>query len=120
MHSVRFITADKAVGAPGFQAVWTEVQDGASGAPCHHSYFRCARSQFCIPTDLKCDGTRNCGIHNGEPDTSDEDECKLDSFSNFQSVYTETKISKSSSNVQYYKKGPQHSFDFSLSTSLNL
>lgn len=41
---------------------------------CHNSFFRCAKSQFCIPMDLKCDGTRNCGIANVTYDHSDEED----------------------------------------------
>lgn len=74
-----FITADKAVGAPGFRAVWTEVQDRSSGTPCHHSYFRCSKSSFCIPAELRCDGVYNCGTEEGENDTSDEEQCKYES-----------------------------------------
>ncbi|XP_021958123.2 uncharacterized protein LOC110854036 isoform X3 [Folsomia candida] len=70
---ITFIMADKAIGAPGFRAVWTEVQDG-SISNCHNSFFRCAKSQFCIPMDLKCDGTRNCGIANVTYDHSDEED----------------------------------------------
>ncbi len=87
--------ADKAIGAPGFRAVWTEVQDG-SISNCHNSFFRmliwdnqynpvqknnsifsnigCKKSQFCIPMDLKCDGSKNCGIANIEYDHSDEED----------------------------------------------
>lgn len=72
----RFIMADKAIGAPGFRAVWTEVQDG-SNSNCqnsHNNLFRCKKSQFCIPMELKCDGTRNCGLKDGEFDDSDEED----------------------------------------------
>ncbi|ODN01954.1 Cubilin [Orchesella cincta] len=74
---VTFITADKAVGAAGFRAVWTEVQEvPRTTGGCHHSYFRCEKSLFCIPAELKCDGTSNCGTIEGIGDQSDEDQCE--------------------------------------------
>ncbi|XP_049849877.1 cubilin isoform X2 [Schistocerca gregaria] len=58
-----FISADKAVGAEGFRAVWTEVLD--SGA-CDQ--FSCAASNFCIASRLRCNREPNCGAN----DRSDE------------------------------------------------
>ncbi|XP_056630783.1 tolloid-like protein 2 [Diorhabda sublineata] len=61
-----FITADKAVGAQGFRAVWTEVIEGPS---CDE--FQCVKSGFCIPDKLRCNKVNNCGAD----DESDEEDC---------------------------------------------
>ena len=68
------------MGARGFQAVWTEVQLGSPSSPCHHMYFRCLKSQFCIPEELRCDGFRNCGSEADEFDNSDEENCEFYRF----------------------------------------
>ncbi|CAG9836029.1 unnamed protein product [Diabrotica balteata] len=62
-----FITADKAVGAQGFRAVWTEVIEGPS---CDE--FQCLKSGFCIPDKLRCNKINNCGAD----DDSDEEDCE--------------------------------------------
>ncbi|CAH1099815.1 unnamed protein product [Psylliodes chrysocephalus] len=62
-----FITADKAVGAQGFKAYWTEVLEGPS---CDE--FQCTRSGFCIPEKLRCNKINNCG----SDDDSDEENCE--------------------------------------------
>ncbi|XP_018580100.1 tolloid-like protein 1 [Anoplophora glabripennis] len=64
-----FITADKAVGAQGFRAVWTEVIEGPS---CDE--FQCSQTGFCIPDKLRCNKMNNCGAG----DESDEADCKLE------------------------------------------
>ncbi|XP_065169996.1 bone morphogenetic protein 1 isoform X3 [Atheta coriaria] len=64
-----FIAADKAVGAQGFRAVWTEVQEGPS---CDE--FQCKKSNFCIPNKLRCNGVNNCGAS----DRTDEDDCSVE------------------------------------------
>ncbi|XP_045469321.1 cubilin isoform X2 [Harmonia axyridis] len=64
-----FVAADKAVGAQGFRAVWTEVQEGPS---CDE--FQCETSGFCIPNKLKCNSVNNCGAE----DNSDEADCVKD------------------------------------------
>ncbi|XP_072386256.1 tolloid-like protein 1 isoform X2 [Diabrotica undecimpunctata] len=64
-----FITADKAVGAQGFRAVWTEVIEGPS---CDE--FQCLKSGFCIPDKLRCNKINNCGAD----DDSDEEDCASD------------------------------------------
>lgn len=63
----RFFVADKAVGAKGFKAVWTEIRDGPGCTE-----FLCQSSSFCIDRSLKCNGINNCG----QDDRSDEDQCK--------------------------------------------
>lgn len=67
-NSIRFsfITADKAVGAQGFRAIWTEVQEGPS---CDE--FQCHKSGFCIPNAMRCNMVNNCGAD----DNSDEESC---------------------------------------------
>ncbi|KAJ8981546.1 hypothetical protein NQ317_009805 [Molorchus minor] len=62
-----FITADKAVGAPGFKAVWTEVIEGPG---CDE--FQCLKTGFCIPDRLRCNKESNCGAD----DNSDEADCE--------------------------------------------
>ncbi|KAJ8959520.1 hypothetical protein NQ314_006256 [Rhamnusium bicolor] len=62
-----FITADKAVGAQGFKAIWTEVIDGPS---CDE--FQCIKTGFCIPDKLRCNNVNNCGAD----DDSDEADCE--------------------------------------------
>ncbi|CAH1967539.1 unnamed protein product [Acanthoscelides obtectus] len=62
-----FITADKAVGAKGFHAIWTEVMEGPS---CDE--FQCLQSGFCLPNRLRCNDHPNCGLE----DESDEADCK--------------------------------------------
>ncbi|XP_074039057.1 cubilin isoform X2 [Leptinotarsa decemlineata] len=64
-----FITADKAVGAQGFKATWTEVIEGPS---CDE--FQCLKSGFCIPDKLRCNKINNCG----SDDESDEADCTTD------------------------------------------
>jgi len=74
MHHNRFITAQKAVGAKGFKASWTEIRE--PGSSCDQ--FRCASSGYCIPSNLRCNSIQNCG----NSDQSDETNCKLKAFSN--------------------------------------
>lgn len=62
-----FITADKAVGAQGFRAVWTEVTEGPS---CDQ--FLCERTGYCISEKLRCNLVNNCGTE----DDSDEANCE--------------------------------------------
>ena len=66
----RFFFADKAVGAKGFKAIWTEFKDTSN---CQE--FRCAKSQICISRTLRCNGINNCG----HMDTSDEMNCVTES-----------------------------------------
>ncbi|GLV44216.1 uncharacterized protein CBL_12488 [Carabus blaptoides fortunei] len=66
---ISFITADKAVGAQGFRAVWTEVTEGPS---CDQ--FQCEKSGFCISDKLRCNLVHNCGAE----DNSDEAHCAVD------------------------------------------
>ena len=63
---VSFFIADKAVGAKGFKAIWTEVK---LTPVCDE--FHCYTSKFCISEKLKCNGVRNCG----KVDHSDEEDC---------------------------------------------
>ena len=65
-----FLTAQKAVGAKGFKAIFTEIRD--PGSTCDQ--FRCASSAYCIQKDLHCNGIPNCGHF----DNSDELNCKCD------------------------------------------
>ncbi|KAK2715937.1 cubilin-like [Artemia franciscana] len=62
---VAFSIADKAVGAPGFRAVWTEVESIEEG---YCSQFQCVVSRICLHKENLCDGLYNCGFN----DTSDE------------------------------------------------
>lgn len=64
-----FISADKSVGARGFQAVWTEISESSSSC----GEFQCAKSSYCIADKLRCNKVVNCGAYDG----SDEDNCKL-------------------------------------------
>ena len=62
--------ADKAVGAKGFKAIWTEIKDTSN---CQE--FKCTESKICIPRNLRCNGINNCG----SMDTSDERNCVTES-----------------------------------------
>jgi hypothetical protein len=68
LKKFRFFTADKAVGAKGFKAVWTEIKEGPG---CKE--FLCRASSFCISKNLKCNGFNNCG----QDDKSDESDCEF-------------------------------------------
>lgn len=76
-----FITADKAVGAQGFRAVWTEVSEpriAAAGGSTEDiaeecDQFLCKRSGYCISSKLRCNLVNNCGAE----DDSDEAHCKF-------------------------------------------
>ncbi|CAG0891432.1 unnamed protein product [Darwinula stevensoni] len=61
-----FITADKAVGAQGFQAIWTEIKDDP-----HCDGFHCSKNGYCISDNLRCNGYENCGVG----DKTDELNC---------------------------------------------
>jgi len=67
---VSFYVADKAVGAKGFKAIWSEIKDTSN---CQE--FRCAHSMICIPLNLRCNGINNCGAN----DNSDELKCTTES-----------------------------------------
>jgi len=68
-----FYLADKAVGAKGFKAIYTEVKDSTS---CSGSgEFLCKTTGYCIPRSLQCNHVTNCGAE----DSSDEDECSAGS-----------------------------------------
>ncbi|XP_071539486.1 cubilin-like isoform X3 [Panulirus ornatus] len=71
---VAFLTADRAVGAKGFEGIWTEIQDNflPSGPKCEQ--FLCSKNNFCISKNLRCNRVPNCGVH----DLSDEDNCAKD------------------------------------------
>ncbi|XP_069946487.1 cubilin isoform X4 [Cherax quadricarinatus] len=71
---VAFLTADRAVGAKGFEGIWTEIQDNflPSGPKCEQ--FLCSKNNFCISKNLRCNGVPNCGVG----DLSDEDNCVKD------------------------------------------
>ncbi|GBN01211.1 Cubilin [Araneus ventricosus] len=62
-----FATAEKAIGAEGFKAVWTEVTETHD---CQQ--FRCKETGYCIASDLKCNREPNCGW----TDRSDEEDCE--------------------------------------------
>ena len=68
-----FFIADKAVGAKGFRAIWTEVKEKRN---CGDDEFRCRATEFCISKSLKCNGINNCGISMGVMDKSDETDCE--------------------------------------------
>ncbi|GIY50571.1 cubilin [Caerostris extrusa] len=63
---ITFVTADKAVGAKGFQATWTEIKEGTK---CDQ--FQCSLNKYCISESAKCNGLPNCGLD----DISDEVDC---------------------------------------------
>jgi len=65
---ITFLTAQKAVGAKGFKASFTEIRD--KGSTCDQ--FRCASSGYCISANLYCNSIPNCGHF----DRSDELNCK--------------------------------------------
>ncbi|CAL1273536.1 unnamed protein product [Larinioides sclopetarius] len=62
-----FATAEKAIGAEGFKAVWTEVTESHD---CQQ--FKCKETGYCIASDLKCNREPNCGW----TDRSDEEDCE--------------------------------------------
>jgi len=64
-----FYLADKAVGAKGFKAIYTEVKDSSSCSGPHE--FLCRTTGYCISRSLVCNHVRNCGAE----DNSDEDDC---------------------------------------------
>ena len=64
----RFFIAEKAVGAKGFKAIWTEIKDPMD---CSNG-FQCFTSKYCISEALKCNSIDNCGKN----DRSDEVDCK--------------------------------------------
>merc|ERR1712228_1004198 len=57
-------------GAP-FKIGWTEIQPGDD---CPYSYFKCAKSNHCIPRQFVCDRTAHCGVDpsSNTIDASDE------------------------------------------------
>ncbi|XP_055936422.1 cubilin-like isoform X1 [Argiope bruennichi] len=63
---ISFVTADKAVGAKGFQATWTEIKEGTK---CDQ--FQCSTSKYCVAESAKCNSLPNCGLD----DYSDEVDC---------------------------------------------
>ncbi len=65
-----FLIAEKAVGAKGFKAVWTEVR-GLPDAAQQCQGFLCYQNNYCISEKLKCNNVNNCG----EGDKSDEADC---------------------------------------------
>jgi hypothetical protein len=71
---VSFFVADKAVGAKGFKAIWTEIKDTSN---CQE--FQCTQSLHCIPRSLRCNGINNCGPFKEGLDTSDEKNCVTES-----------------------------------------
>lgn len=68
MPVARFFIAEKAVGAKGFKAIWTEIKDPMD---CSKG-FQCFTSKYCISEALKCNSIDNCGKN----DRSDEVDCK--------------------------------------------
>lgn len=67
MLKITFITAQKAVGAKGFKASWTEIRE--PGSSCDQ--FKCASSGYCVSSNLHCNAIKNCGNN----DQSDEMNC---------------------------------------------
>ncbi|XP_059082755.1 cubilin-like isoform X2 [Tigriopus californicus] len=65
---ISFFIADKAVGAKGFKAIWTEIRDPRE---CGLNGYECSTSKYCISDQLKCNGINNCGA----TDKSDEMDC---------------------------------------------
>ncbi|KAG8192223.1 hypothetical protein JTE90_014084 [Oedothorax gibbosus] len=63
---ISFVTADKAVGAKGFQATWTEIKEGTA---CDQ--LQCGFTRYCISESARCNGLPNCGLI----DFSDEIDC---------------------------------------------
>ena len=70
----RFLTAQKAVGAKGFKASFTEIREPSDKTVCDKTLFKCASSGYCISSSLKCNSISNCGHF----DRSDEKGCKSD------------------------------------------
>ncbi|XP_071036301.1 cubilin-like isoform X2 [Parasteatoda tepidariorum] len=62
-----FATAEKAIGAEGFKAVWTEITETED---CDQ--LKCRDSGYCIAGNLRCNKEPNCGWS----DRSDEEECE--------------------------------------------
>ena len=59
------------IGAPGFEAVWTEYHHPVT-TECEEHEILCERNLLCIDKDLVCNGEYNCG----EKDNTDESEEK--------------------------------------------
>ena len=76
----RFLTAQKAVGAKGFRASFTEIRDPSASC----DQFRCASSGYCILPTLRCNAIPNCG----HSDHSDEINCQ------FRPRYLENRLNK--------------------------
>lgn len=55
----RFIIADKAVGATGWRAVWTEVTVPESGE-CEEGALDCGGA--CLPAGARCSGLKHCAL----------------------------------------------------------
>ncbi|XP_053215046.1 tolloid-like protein 2 isoform X2 [Panonychus citri] len=64
---ISFLITDTAVGARGFEAVWSEIKD--DGTSC--DALQCPKSGYCVSNDMKCNGAPNCGFY----DQIDEDNC---------------------------------------------
>ncbi|XP_015783415.1 cubilin isoform X2 [Tetranychus urticae] len=67
MLKISFMITDTAVGARGFEALWSEVKE--DGANC--DALQCPKSGYCISNEMKCNGAPNCGFY----DHIDEANC---------------------------------------------
>ncbi|XP_041354955.1 tolloid-like protein 1 isoform X2 [Gigantopelta aegis] len=63
---ITFVSAPTSLGAKGFQISWTEVNEGAS---CYG--FKCAKNNYCISSELKCNKLPNCGMGDDSDETSE-------------------------------------------------
>ncbi|VDN87959.1 unnamed protein product [Brugia pahangi] len=71
----RFFTSpDKVNGLKGFNFTWTEVKKTTDSNEClHPTMYLCTYTKLCIDARLKCNGDKNCGLH----DDTDEAYCML-------------------------------------------
>ncbi|CAL4063027.1 unnamed protein product, partial [Meganyctiphanes norvegica] len=63
---ISFLTAERSVGAHGFKAIWTQIEDSPD---CNQ--FLCRKHNYCIAKNLRCNRINNCG----HDDNSDEEHC---------------------------------------------
>jgi len=68
-----FYLADKAVGAKGFKAIYTEIKSGPSCTGAND--FLCRSTGHCISRNLVCNHVSNCGVGDKMDDNSDEQDC---------------------------------------------
>lgn len=82
---IRFFTSpDKVNGLKGFNFTWTEVKKTTDNNEClHPTMYLCTYTKLCIDARLKCNGDKNCGLH----DDTDEAYCnKLENAADVRTV----------------------------------